>query len=781
MAKKKHTQPAISQEENAQARHAFEQYHELARKLRLSKDQQQVEEALAEVNQLPIGTQMALVKELARERHTEAADVLVALNEYASLKEVRKEARRALLQLEGAKVYPNWQAPIERGPALGIAQLSTNPPRFWKGIVTDSRAVGEVSLFLCWEQGEEYREVRVLGFLLEFWHDGVKDFLTTVESKKGADRLIAEMTAELETPTKPCSLARGRRLLDEALEANSRHGTKPHRDYQLNRSLVNQLMPPLSEEEEKELEREEAEEVEKEIEEELRDLKPIDVVSTFISAWVGGDYDTAYLLLAPESPLREGVSKDEWIERREEWNTTFIADELQPGLLFEREAPGSKLWLPFSRTPEGATREVEVSWSVELAKTPAPEEKLPELPEPSVVYPETGRHWFWASFTLVQVDGQWRIQSMTDEVMKARELPVEEIERRVQELDKAAKKHAEGTEPSDLERMSEQEVIHLLAETLKPLLQKAFYLDALLLKGPRKRERYDELAAMMMFLSQHERSLVYLTVLAEQFAEEHEAVYGYIAEAQQKLSDRFFEEGDDERGEHFLELAEQSLRQSLAVKDTWQTRIDLAELMMKDERLDEAEEHLLEAKKQVSETKDEALVEYHLGEIETEREEYQKALGHFQRIVELQPDVAESWAGLGRAQQNLKNYEEAEASLKRAIELDPKDPDFYSSLGLLYADQDQHTRAIATLEEGVRANPDLTDLYMPLVIANINAENFQQAEKWLDKLEEVDPEAEFIPVYRQLIKQGRRRVSPASFSPKKLTGPKKREPHRRHR
>ena len=65
------------------------------------------------------------------------------------------------------------------------------------------------------------------------------------------------------------------------------------------------------------------EEVESEEEDEdtidLHGLSPSGVVINFVEFWVNGDYDLAYELLSANSTLREGLSKDDWIERRDAW------------------------------------------------------------------------------------------------------------------------------------------------------------------------------------------------------------------------------------------------------------------------------------------------------------------------------------------------------------------------------------------------------------------------------------------------------------------------------
>src|SRR5437588_5681665 len=182
MAKKKNTQIAVSQEDNTQAQHILEQYHEIAGNLHTSTDQKQAEDALTEINNMPEGAQIALVKALSKELHIDAADVLLAINELSPVKSVRKEAKRSLIRLEEARIYPGWISPVSRA-ALVQVEVETGPMRFWRGIVTDTRDMGEVQLTLCFEQEDDPGTVRVLGFLLEFWHDGVKDFFSRIESK----------------------------------------------------------------------------------------------------------------------------------------------------------------------------------------------------------------------------------------------------------------------------------------------------------------------------------------------------------------------------------------------------------------------------------------------------------------------------------------------------------------------------------------------------------------------------------------------------------------------
>jgi hypothetical protein len=131
MAKKKTGQLSISQEAQEQAQQVFAHYHQLAETVRATAERQAVEAALAEINDLSEAAQFALLKSLAGEKSLDAADLLVAINELSPEKSVRKEARRALIQLAGARVYPQWKPPAEQplvaGYDLGASRAEIGP------------------------------------------------------------------------------------------------------------------------------------------------------------------------------------------------------------------------------------------------------------------------------------------------------------------------------------------------------------------------------------------------------------------------------------------------------------------------------------------------------------------------------------------------------------------------------------------------------------------------------------------------------------------------------
>jgi len=769
MAKKKKASPPVSQENNAQAQQLLEHYHQIASDLHTSKDQEQAEAALTAINTMSEDTQMALLKALSKERHTDAADVLVAINALSPIKSARKEARRSLIQLQEARIYPQWEPPVQQPLAV---QTATTPLQFWKGIVTDSLESGEVQLMLCWEVGSDSKEVRILGFLLDFWHDGVKDFFTRIESKRGLDNLITQMAAMHGVKTKDCSLAEGRHLLLDALAANKRHGTIPYWDYRNNLSLVNRLIlevPGLEEEEEVDID-----DIEEDEEgADLHDLDSQDVVITFVESWAGGDYDTAYQLLASDSPLRQGLSEEEWIERREIWSDEANPTDLEPNFIHEREPQKSGLWLPFGMSRSSNNKEIEAGWSIEMDETPL-NDTLPELPKATAIYEETHRHWFWTTYTLIQEQGEWRIQDMIDEGTNAQDLPLEELQRGNQELDKYLEEFRNKHNLADIEQFTEAEMQHYAGEIFWRIERAVAYIDALIKKMPLDRALYEEASARMFVFDQLERCVVYLEPLARQFEEERGLYLRRLGEVQQGLSQKYFDMGDDERGVRFQELAEEALNESLAVEDSTEAHISLAELFIENGRFDEAEEHLLQAKAMTTDTSDEAHIEMHLGEIATEREQYEEALHHYQRAVELEPDYPDSWVDLAKAYERLNNLEEAEANYRHAIELEPDDVDLYYALSKMYSENGWPEKAIAAIEDGLSANPDSAILNVYLASMYLENKDYRQAEIFLDRAEHLDPELAAIPMFRDTLNFLKSQPAPIS----RLSPPHKKKKQR---
>src|ERR1700730_15504685 len=211
MTRKKETDTDVSEEDNAQVQHLLGQFHQLAGNLHSSSSQEEAGAVLSDINTMPEASQLALLKALSKEHDTDAADVLIAINELSPNKSIRKEARRSLIRLEEAKVYPGWNPPVSHTPAIQFPV--SNPPRFWKGFVTQSREEGEIQLILCWERG-------------------VKEFILDNTNKRNVDAQIQHLRTQLPAITLVDStLAEARRLLEESPAVIQWQGQMPHKEY----------------------------------------------------------------------------------------------------------------------------------------------------------------------------------------------------------------------------------------------------------------------------------------------------------------------------------------------------------------------------------------------------------------------------------------------------------------------------------------------------------------------------------------------------------------------
>jgi tetratricopeptide (TPR) repeat protein len=738
MTKKKNTQLSVSQEENAQVQHILEQYHQIANNLHVSEDHIQAEAALAELNDLPESAQIFLLKELSKENQVDAADVLTAIYKLSPLKSVRKEARRSLIRLESTKIYPRWELPIDQPPAISVIQAPTNPPRFWKGMVSDTDAAGRVQLLLFWEQGEDYKEVRTLGFYLEFENEGVKDFFTSIDSKRTSEKFLAEIAARKPNiKWKNCSLAEGRRLLVYALAVHALNKTiKTPIDYRAHIPLINQLVF-----ETESITRDEGSD-------NLHNLAPQEVIINFIESWVYEDYGTAFDLLSQDSPLRQGLSRDEWIERRQAWAKAAEPGDLEPGYVYEREEHKPNLWLPklLSKEYSATHKEFEAAWSFEMDEIPL-SEPLPELPQTILIYEETQRHWFWASYILVQEDDDWRIQSMTDEGLHAQILPIEDLQNELQEFDKQLETFAENYKHKEAAQ-TDEDAENDFEEMGIRIMRGIHYTAALIKKLPLDLPSYEEAATRMLTLQQHEHCLAYVTLIIQNFPEQRGLYLRRQADLLQMLSKKYSDQRDEERAERHQELAMEALRESLTIENDLEAHMSLAELLLGEDELDEAEDHLLQAKDLITNSEEETEIEFHLGEIAMEREQYEEALSHYQHAVEIDPE-ATTWFAIGEAHHKLGHFEEAEASYKRAIELEPNHEGYPYALSQLYTENDQSSKAIKVLKEGLLTNPDSILLHIATGFLYMDSGDFHQVEILLKKAEHIDPTSPLVHTFRQ--------------------------------
>ncbi len=740
MSRKKETDTVISQEDTTQVQHLLARYQQIAHDLHLSANQEQAEAALADITTLSENAQLALLKALARENTTDSADILAAMNALSQHKELRKEARRSLIRLESTKTYPQWTPPIVRTPAVTVS--TPNPPRFWKGVVTQSREQGEVQLGLFWEQGYDYSEARSFLFVLDFWRDGVKDVIVETSNKRHAEEHITELRTKLtdtDISLVDCTLAEGKRLIEEALSVNQWRGTTPSKNYRNHLSIINQFVLQATDREEDrgrtfinpELEEQEA-------------------IVNFLGAWSLGDYGLAYDLLTEGSSNREGLSRDQWIEHRRAWADEAHPTRLQLGFVHERERSQSSLWVPTPIIGDrlSSRKELEAGWSLELQDTPL-SATLPEMPMGTAVNKDTRRHWFWTSYTLVREQNAWRIQYITDEGANTQGLPITELQKRIQEYEAAIDAKFAQRETGDI-----NEIVQELTWRLIQLLH--FY-DALIARLPFDRKVCEDAYSRALVTGNAERILVYLERLVQRFPEHKAETLRRLGATLAALAYQSADQGLTERKELLIRHAETALRDALTLDDSAKGHALLAELLSSENRNDEAEAEFLQAKMTTPTLEEEASIEAGLGNIAMRRERMDEAIGHYRRVADLNPKYPGIWFNLGFAYRLLGQLDEAEASYKRALEIEPQNEMSYTELVALYMNRQEKEQARAIVEQGVRANPDSAMLHALFASVLVELGDLRGAQREIKEAEEIDPELPVVREVRQYIDKAKKR------------------------
>ena len=815
-SKKAHTSPGLSPEEQAWVEQQLTDYPGYAQALHATTYARQAQEALSPLLAQSEPVQQALIQGLGKQVTQEAADLLQALHEMATTKELRKEARRSLLRLENAKITPRWQLPAEeQAPAKPIASQSSMPPRFWKGFYTDTLAEEEAAeVVLLWEEGEGYKEARIMGMTLDYRLHGIEDFFYEAHlSKRQAEKRLEYIRTQQFSGARflPCTLPEVRHLMEDALDVLEEHGARAPIDFVRYRHIVDELILSSPD---AEIENEDDDIMPKD-----NELSPFDMaqemqsffetffaagdlfdqtVEEFFDAWSEGNYGEAYDLLAHDSQLRQGLEREAWVQLREQWRSEAqpanfrilgleerLEDEDEEDFLDEEDEDEDEDEDQEFDEDEGDEEDedededeldledeegtVDVCWSLEMRHTPL-SERLPELPKATAIYAETGRHWFWSSFTVIDEGGEPRIVSHVDEGTQLQSLSDEELETQSDELIKRYEDlmeklgiDEEGNRivPEESEDEESEELI--LTQTLAGL-QKGItlttkylhYLDAQIAHHPEDgAEQYQQAASQAEASQDLERAAYYLQAIADRFPELAPKALISLANAQQRLAQAADE--DEERSTRFFKLAEQNLYTSLEKERSALGLILLAQQLSHEyAKFDEAEKLLHEAEQLSPNTNEALMIAVNQGMIEEYRNQIPQAIEHYQRATTIAPDFPNLWNNIGYLQLNMDQYDEAEKSFLQSIDHDPTNTEAYIHLADIYIQvREDIDGAEDVLQQGLEINQDDIGILGKLTEVYIQKGELKEAEQYLDAAEEISPDSTFVQELRASFDEAR--------------------------
>ena len=734
MPQKKDDDLHLTDEENQQVTLLFAHYQHLAEHIQSSTEIQQVTTALQAIDTAPLTVQLAFLKQIAQEKIPAAADIAEALYTYAQHKEVRKEARRVLLRLEAARITPRWKPP--QVPVSGLQAPVEQPPRFWKGVATLSRDQGQMTVDLLWEQGIDYRDVRILSFLLEFWHEGVKGVSAELITKRKVDeRLQKQHLAMPDVSQTDCTLAEGKRLLEEALSINDWIGHHPHPDYRTYFSLINKLILQVPDSELG---------VDRGKSFITPDLTAQETVVNFIGAWCFGDFGLTYDLLTPGSAARDNLTKAEWIALHRSWYQEAHPTRMELGFVHEKPVTQSALWLPSSISKLSPTsKEIEVGWSIELVETPL-SGTLKEMPLATAINKDTGRHWFWTSYKLVQEADGWRIQDIRDESLALQSLSADEIQQRISEAEKAI---------DELVKEGENNPQQLVSEAPWRLTQLLHLYDALIAKLPLDFQVNMSAYDRAVVVGNVERIAVYLERLTQRFQENLSRNLLALGATLIGLSGTYDPLKMQERITHLQHKAETCLQESLNLEATSTAHLMFGEFYLSIDRIDEGEQHLLTALTLNPGPEEKAAIEAGLGNIAVHRQQYDKAIQNYQNVIALDENYPGIWFNIGYAYNALERKEEAERSYLTALNKDDQDFRIYSELAGFYLNGGKPGQARAIMEKATQAMPEFAPVHALYASVLASAGDLRAAQRALSLAEEIDANDEIVQQVRQQIQQ----------------------------
>jgi|GEM_PF-1439545 len=134
--------------------------------------------------------------------------------------------------------------------------------------------------------------------------------------------------------------------------------------------------------------------------------------------------------------------------------------------------------------------------------------------------------------------------------------------------------------------------------------------------------------------------------------------------------------------------------------------------------------------------------EFHnrIGILYYERQEYDSAIEHYQKALNIRPEDAIQNENIGLAYEAIGRWKEAETAYSKAVSVAPEDPIRHNRLGVFYYNQKEYDRAILFYETAIRLQPDNAIYHNNLALAQEYGGHTTQAEISYLKAIELQPE-----------------------------------------
>lgn len=122
--------------------------------------------------------------------------------------------------------------------------------------------------------------------------------------------------------------------------------------------------------------------------------------------------------------------------------------------------------------------------------------------------------------------------------------------------------------------------------------------------------------------------------------------------------------------------------------------------------------------------------------------QYDQAVEHFTRVMQLKPMDAKAYINLGAVFNRKEEFQKAADVLKKAVSRDGKAVEAYYNLGIAYRGLKQPAMAVNSYKEAIKLNPRMLDAMQNLGNTYLEMNNYKAAIEQYKKALEIDPDFE---------------------------------------
>ncbi len=106
---------------------------------------------------------------------------------------------------------------------------------------------------------------------------------------------------------------------------------------------------------------------------------------------------------------------------------------------------------------------------------------------------------------------------------------------------------------------------------------------------------------------------------------------------------------------------------------------------------------------------------------------YEDAIAAYDRALQIQPDLADTWNNRGVVLTRMQRYQEAIASYEEATKIRANYPDAWNNRGVVLLELQKYQEAIACYEQAIQAKPDYADAWNNRGVAFSKMQQYEQA------------------------------------------------------